>query len=120
MLKKKFGDKLLNSINPDEAVALGASLQAGVILESKGKLNLSKEASEELNRTQISDITNHSFGTLALCEVYGETATRNVIVIPKGTKIPCKHIENLVTVYDGQTTVECSVAIGVKMKTQNS
>ena len=36
---------------------------------------------------------------------------RNVIVF-KGNKIPCKHIENLVTVYDGQTTVRMFVTQG--------
>ena len=55
-LKKTFGDKLRGGINPDEAVALGAAVQAGLIgNELSGDGNIA-----------IFDVCNHTLGTTVL------------------------------------------------------
>ncbi|MHC4956001.1 MAG: Hsp70 family protein, partial [Planctomycetota bacterium] len=64
MLEKKFGQPPITGVNPDEAVALGAAIQAGVLMEEQGLSALPEEAKTHLSRTRIRDVTNHSFGTL--------------------------------------------------------
>jgi molecular chaperone DnaK len=80
------------SINPDEAVALGAAIQAGVL-------------GGELSNLLLLDVTPLSLGI----ETLGEVFTR---IIERNTKIPTSKSQVFSTAADGQTSVEVHVLQG--------
>merc|ERR1711937_75562 len=90
LIKDFFNGKEPNrGINPDEAVAYGAAVQAGI---------LSGEQSEELNELLLLDVTPLTLGI----ETVGGVMTK---VIPRGTVIPAKKSQIFTTYQDQQTTV---------------
>ncbi|MGB3310119.1 MAG: molecular chaperone DnaK [Nodosilinea sp.] len=80
------------SVNPDEAVALGASIQAGVL-------------GGELKDLLLLDITPLSLGIETLGEVFTKVIERN-------TTIPTSKSQVFSTATDGQTSVEIHVLQG--------
>ena len=92
MVKKLTGKEGFKGINPDECVAMGAALQAGVLTgDVKGLLLL--------------DVTPLSLGV----ETLGGVMTK---VIERNTTIPTKKTQIFTTPADGQTTVEVHVLQG--------
>ncbi len=91
-VKAFMGTEPFKGINPDECVALGASLQAGVLGgDVKGLLLL--------------DVTPLSLGI----ETMGGVSTK---VIERNTTIPTKKSQIFSTAADGQTSVEVHVLQG--------
>jgi len=91
-VKSFMGKEPFKGINPDECVALGASLQAGVLGgDVKGLLLL--------------DVTPLSLGI----ETMGGVSTK---VIDRNTTIPAKKSQIFSTAADGQTSVEVHVLQG--------
>ena len=91
-VKNFMGKEPFKGINPDECVALGASLQAGVLGgDVKGLLLL--------------DVTPLSLGI----ETRGGVSTK---VIERNTTIPTKKSQIFSTAADGQTSVEVHVLQG--------
>ena len=85
MLKDFFDGKTLNkSVNPDEAVAYGAAVQAAI---------LSNQAFDGSNDIMLLDVTPLSLGV----ETKGGVMS---VVIPKNTNIPIKMSRNFVTADD--------------------
>lgn len=96
LLINKFGDeKIKKGINPDEAVALGAAVQAGI---------KSDEISSETGLI-VTDACSHTLGV----EVLGE---RFSPIIFRDTKLPCKASDIYYTTYNGQTAVDIRVYQG--------
>ena len=100
-LSAMFGRPPLKSINPEEAVALGAAVRAAF----------------ELGWRVVeirSYVTNHSYGTACVEDIFGtgKLDARNDIIIPKGTKIPCSVTKRYETEFDGQTEFNCRVVQG--------
>lgn len=92
-IKKFFQNKEPDrSINPDEAVALGAAIQAGVL-------------GGEVEDVLLLDVTPLSLGIETLGEVFTKIIDRN-------TTIPTSRSETFSTATDGQTTVEVHVLQG--------
>ena len=56
---------------------------------------------------QIQERTGKYFGTLALSSDRREM--ENIVIIPKGEKIPCQVEKPLYTVHEGQKSVHCEV-----------
>lgn len=83
---------LERSINPDEAVALGAAIQAGVL-------------GGEVEDVLLLDVTPLSLGI----ETLGEVFTR---IIERNTTVPTSKSQVFSTAVDGQTTVEIHVLQG--------
>jgi molecular chaperone DnaK len=80
------------TVNPDEVVALGAAVQAGVI-------------SGEVKGLVLLDVTSLSLGV----ETHdGQTA----VVIPRNTTIPTEAMRTFTTATDSQTSVEVHVVQG--------
>lgn len=95
-LSKEFGVKLEHSVNPDEAVALGASILADTLVNGDSSVG---------GNILLVDKTSLRFGI----ETYGGVMTT---LIEEDTTMPCKKVENFSTTVDNQTTVEISVLQG--------
>jgi molecular chaperone DnaK len=92
MVKKLFGREPHRGVNPDEVVAIGAAVQAGVLTGDVKDLLL-------LDVTPL---------TLSI-ETLGGVATP---MIPRNTTIPTKKTETFSTAADSQTEVEVHVLQG--------
>lgn len=100
MVKKMFGREPHRGVNPDEVVAIGAAVQAGVL-------------AGEVKDLLLLDVTPL---TLSI-ETLGGVATT---MIPRNTTIPTKKTETFSTAADSQTEVEVHVLQGERpMAAQN-
>ncbi|MCA2658136.1 MAG: molecular chaperone DnaK [Microcystis sp. M049S2] len=88
------------SVNPDEAVALGAAIQAGVL-------------GGEVEDILLLDVTPLSLGIETLGEVFTKIIDRN-------TTIPTSRSQVFSTAADGQTSVEIHVLQGERAMAQDN
>ncbi|KAA6400288.1 MAG: putative Heat shock cognate 70 kDa protein 1 [Streblomastix strix] len=97
LIKEKFnGKELYKSINPDEAVAYGAAVQAAIIKGTIGPKGYS---------VLLMDLTPISLGI----ETAGGVMT---FLISRNTPIPCQKQETLTTYQDGQTSIGIQIYEG--------
>jgi molecular chaperone DnaK len=92
LVKNLLGKEPNQTVNPDEVVAVGAAIQAGVL-------------SNEVSGILLLDVTPLSLGV----ETLGGVMTK---IIPRNTTIPTKKSEVFSTAVDGQTNVEIHVLQG--------
>ncbi|MDJ0703934.1 MAG: molecular chaperone DnaK [Leptolyngbyaceae cyanobacterium MO_188.B28] len=92
LVRRITGKAPCQGVNPDEVVAVGAAIQAGVL-------------GGEVTDILLLDVTPLSLGV----ETLGGVMTR---LIPRNTTIPSKKSEIFSTAADGQTTVEIHVLQG--------
>jgi molecular chaperone DnaK len=92
LVREFFGKEPHKGVNPDEVVAIGAAVQAGVL-------------SGEVKDLLLLDVTPLSLGI----ETLGGVMTA---LIPRNTTIPTRKSEVFSTAADGQTSVEVHVLQG--------
>ncbi|MGL4618539.1 molecular chaperone DnaK [Chroococcidiopsis sp.] len=92
VVKRVLGRDPNQSVNPDEVVAVGAAIQAGVL-------------AGDVTGILLLDVSPLSLGV----ETLGGVMTR---IIPRNTTIPTKKSEVFSTAVDGQTNVEIHVLQG--------
>ncbi len=113
-IKNLMNKEPKKDVNPDEAVALGAAIKAGLIMIEQKPDSVNDNIKRELSNTKLTDVTNHSYGTIAIMydiklEKYTDT---NSIIIPKNTQLPCSISKSFFTVSDNQEFIEASVTQG--------
>lgn len=111
MVKSISGKQPELNVNPDEAVALGAAVQAYVCEQegsTSGETALVPATVNDMVLT-ISDVTSQALGVILLNENDQE---ENFVVIPKNSKIPTKGQRHAVTVVDNQSAIYVQVTQG--------
>lgn len=98
------GKELCKSINPDEAVAYGAAIQAAILTGKKDK---------NLEVMVLLDVTPLSLGI----ETQGGVMS---VIIPRNTTIPCHMSESFTTTEDNQTTITIPVFEGERPQTSQN
>ncbi|MBD1923194.1 molecular chaperone DnaK [Microcoleus sp. FACHB-831] len=94
LVKRVLGKDPNQSVNPDEVVAVGAAIQAGVLTGDAGTSGI-----------LLLDVSPLSLGV----ETLGGVMTK---IIPRNTTVPTKKSEVFSTAVDGQTNVEIHVLQG--------
>jgi molecular chaperone DnaK len=100
LVKNLFGKEPHKGVNPDEVVAIGAAIQAGVL-------------SGEVKDVLLLDVTPLSLGI----ETLGGIATK---LISKNTTIPTRKSQVFSTAADGQTAVSIHVLQGEREMATNN
>lgn len=100
-----MGSISTNNINPDEAVACGAAVQAAIL---SGQFNENNIVGNALVRV-LSEVTPLSLGL----RIHGEIMA---VIIPRNTIIPTKMEDVFTTSYDNQTQVSIPVYEGERKK----
>ena len=98
VIEEKFGKKPNKSINPDEAVSIGAAIQASV---------LTGKSSREVF---LLDVCPLSLGV----ETQGGIMS---VLIPRNTQVPAVVKEIFTTAYDNQVSVDVKIFQGERPKT---
>ena len=99
-VKKIFNKEANRSINPDEVVAVGAAIQAGIM-------------QGEVKDVLLLDVTPLSLGI----ETLGGVST---VLIPKNTTVPTAKTQVFSTAADNQTSVEIHVLQGERPMAQDN
>ncbi|XP_026318841.1 heat shock 70 kDa protein 1A-like [Hyposmocoma kahamanoa] len=104
MVRAFFGKEPNKTINPDEAVAHGAAIQAAI---------MDGNTSGTISNLVLVDVVPFSLGI----KVFGDIMN---VIIKRNTAIPTKHTEKYRTAVDNQTNIPIMVYEGERMMTADN
>ncbi len=102
MLQSLTGIQPDRTVNPDEAVARGAALYASHLLAGR--------TGGAATTFRVTNVNAHSLGIEGI-----ETDTlrkKNIVLIPRNTALPARHMERFATKSDGQRSIVIKVLEG--------
>jgi molecular chaperone HscC len=109
-LRERFGKEPQHRINPDEVVALGAAVQAGLI----GK-------SAALDELVVTDVAPFTLGVETCKEFGGDYRTGYMLpIIHRNTTIPVSRVKRVSTVEPNQTQVRVRVFQGENRRVEHN
>ena len=108
---RMFGRFLNTTVNPDEAVALGAAIQAGL-----------KSRDEALKEVVITDVCPYSLGVEIAKQGIGNQFEAGYFqpIIERSTVIPASRVETFSTLQDNQTQVDLNIFQGESRRTREN
>lgn len=109
-LAQFFGRQPDASVNPDEAVALGAALMAAKKVTDIRSEDVPPPIIEKVGGLEITDVTSHSLGIEAF--VPGTQQRINSILINANTPIPVEVSKEFITTIPGQTAIKVTIYQG--------
>ncbi|HEY9060771.1 MAG TPA: molecular chaperone HscC [Pseudobacteroides sp.] len=111
VVSKMFGRLPNSSINPDEAVALGAAIQVAL-----------KERDQALNEVILTDVCPYTLGT-NISQDMGNGKYESGYFLPiieRNTPIPVSKVETLSTLYDNQSEIRLEVYQGESRRVEEN
>ncbi len=110
-VSKLFGRIPDTSINPDEAIALGAAMQAAM-----------KERKDYIKETILTDVCPFTLGTEIVVQRHGKFFEDGhfLPIIERNTIIPVSRTETLYTVNDNQSSLRIKILQGESRFAQNN
>jgi molecular chaperone HscC len=109
-LTELFGRQPTCRLNPDEVVALGAAVQAGLI-----------DRHEHVEELVVTDVAPFTLGIETTRDVAGERRDGYFLpIITRNTTIPISRVERVQTVYPNQTSINCRVFQGEGRRTDSN
>ncbi len=109
MMETLSGKHASRDINPDEAVALGAAIQAALSIGDSAGTELVPVPEIDGKKIVISDVTSQALGTIVVDDDMREF---NLVVIPRNAKIPDKYSKKIGTVVERQKEFHVQVTQG--------
>lgn len=111
IISKIFGKLPFSNVNPDEAVALGAAIQAAL-----------KERREELQEVILTDVCPYTLGTNIVIDLgNGNYESGHFLpIIERNTPIPVSKVKTLQTVHDKQTRIDVEIYQGESLRVENN
>lgn len=102
-VSRLFGRVPDTSVNPDEAVALGAAIQGAM-----------KERKESVREVILTDVCPFTLGTEVAVKMENDRLENNHFcpILERNTVIPASRTEKFFTIYDHQTQVEIHILQG--------
>ena len=101
MLERETGLQADRSLSPDESVAHGAAIYAGLLM---------KTGAERINGMSVTNVSSHDLGILGVERDTGRR--RRSTMIPRNTQLPIKARKTFPTLRDNQRSVEVNVIEG--------
>jgi len=113
-LETMFGSGPETAVNVDECVALGAALQAGLIMLADKSEEVSAGIAGGLEDIKLKDVCNHSYGTICapIDKETGQRVVENRIILKKNTPLPCETSQMFYTMSEGQTELAVTITQG--------
>ena len=105
-----FGKEPLRRINPDEVVALGAAVQAGLI-----------DQNDHVEDMVVTDVAPFTLGVETTREMAGEYRSGYFMpIINRNTTIPVSRAQTVQTLHPNQTEVKVAIYQGENRKTEQN
>ncbi|MFX0561168.1 Hsp70 family protein [Tepidibacillus infernus] len=110
-VSRMFGKLPYSNINPDEAVALGAAIQAAL-----------KERNEALNEIILTDVCPYTLGVEIVKEIERDKFEPGYFlpIIERNTPIPVSRVERLFTIKDNQTSIRVEIYQGESRRVEGN
>lgn len=101
MLSQISGLEIDRSLSPDEAVAHGAAIYAGLVLKSGERFR---------DGMSVTNVSSHALGVLGTENATGRK--RRGIMIPRNTRLPSRKTRKFTTARDNQPSVKVDIVEG--------